>query len=170
MLKGVIDEGSGRSIRSVYGIPGEFAGKTGTTQNHADGWFIGFTPTLVAGSWVGADDPAIHFRTMTYGQGAYMALPIVGKFFNKLYADPKYSFMRIQQFDLPDENLLAQMNEMEPWVEALRPTFDLREIFRGRDAWEKREDQKLRERKRETGEEDKEQIWEKIRRIFRKKD
>lgn len=170
MLKGVIDEGSGRSIRSVYGIPGEFAGKTGTTQNHADGWFIGFTPTLVAGSWVGADDPAIHFRTMTYGQGAYMALPIVGKFFNKLYADPKYSFMRIQQFDLPDENLLAQMNEMEPWVEALRPTFDLREIFRGRDAWEKREDQKLRERKRETGEEDKEPIWEKIRRIFRKKD
>jgi penicillin-binding protein 1A len=170
MLKGVIDDGTGRSIRSVYGIPGDFAGKTGTTQNHADGWFIGVTPTMVAGSWVGADDPSIHFRTITYGQGAYMALPIVGKFYNKLYADPKYSFMRIQWFDQPDENLLAQMNEMEPWVEVIRPTFDLREIFRGRDAWDKREDEKLRERKKLDGEEDKEPVWEKIRRIFKKKD
>jgi penicillin-binding protein 1A len=125
---------------------------------------------MVAGSWVGADDPSIHFRTITYGQGAYMALPIVGKFYNKLYADPKYSFMRIQWFDQPDENLLAQMNEMEPWVEVIRPTFDLREIFRGRDAWDKQEDEKLRERKKLDGEEEKEPVWEIIRRIFKKKD
>ena len=170
MLKGVIDEGTGRSIRSVYGIPGDFAGKTGTTQDHADGWFIGFTPTMVAGCWVGADDPAIHFRTITYGQGAYMALPIVGKFYNKLYSDPKYSFMRVQQFEPPDENLLAQMNEMEPWVEVLRPAFDLREIFKGRDAWVKRDEEKLRQRKDEAGEVDKEPVWEKIRKIFRKKE
>jgi len=170
MLKGVIDEGTGRSIRGVYGIPGEFAGKTGTTQDHADGWFIGFNPSLVAGCWVGADDPAIHFRTITYGQGAYMALPIVGKFFSKLYADPKFSFMRIQQFEKPDEELLAQMESMEPWVEKLRPAFDLREIFRGRGAGESRDNEKLRERRREEPGEDKEPVWEKIKRIFRKKD
>jgi len=170
MLKGVIDEGTGRSIRGVYGIPGEFAGKTGTTQDHADGWFIGFNPSLVAGCWVGADDPAIHFRTITYGQGAYMALPIVGKFFSKLYADPKFSFMRIQQFEKPDEGLLAQMESMEPWVEKLRPSFDLREIFRGRGAGESRDNEKLRERRREEPGEDKEPVWEKIKRIFRKKE
>lgn len=170
MLRGVIDEGTGRSIRNVYQVPGDFAGKTGTTQDHADGWFIGLTPTMVAGCWVGADDPAIHFRSITYGQGGYMALPVVGKFYNKLYSDPKFSFMKIQQFERPDEELLAQMNAMEPWVEKLRPAFDLREIFRGRDAWERRTDERLQERQGRSEGEDKEPIWEKIRRIFRKKD
>lgn len=170
MMKGVIDEGTGRSIRSVYGIPGDFAGKTGTTQDHADGWFMGFTPTLVAGCWVGADDPAIHFRTITYGQGAFMALPIVGRFYSKLYSDPKFSYKRVQQFEMPNEELLAQMDAMEPWVEKLRPAFDLKEIFRGRDAWEKREGEILRERRSDEVGEDKEPIWEKIRRIFRKKE
>ncbi len=170
MLRGVIDEGTGRPIRSVYGVPGDFAGKTGTTQDHADGWFIGFTPTMVAGCWVGADDPAIHFRTLTYGQGGYMALPVVGKFYNKLYADPKFSYMKIQQFERPGEALLEQIYAMEPWVEQVRPAIDLREIFRGRDAWEKREREKLQERRATDGVEDKEPVWEKIRRIFRKKD
>ncbi len=170
MLRGVIDEGTGRSIRSVYGVPGDFAGKTGTTQDHADGWFIGFTPTMVAGCWVGADDPAIHFRTLTYGQGGYMALPVVGKFYNKLYADPKFSYMKIQQFERPGEELLEQIYAMEPWIEQVRPSFDLREIFRGRDAWEKQEREKLRERRAQGDDEDKEPIWEKIRKIFRKKD
>jgi penicillin-binding protein 1A len=151
-------------------VPGDFAGKTGTTQDHADGWFIGFTPTMVAGCWVGADDPAIHFRTLTYGQGGYMALPVVGKFYNKLYADPKFSYMKIQQFERPGEELLEQIYAMEPWVEQVRPAFDLREIFSGRDAWEKRDREKLRERRAADREEDKEPIWEKIRKIFKKKD
>jgi penicillin-binding protein 1A len=170
MLRGVIDEGTGRSIRNVHKVPGDFAGKTGTTQDHADGWFIAFTPTMVAGCWVGADDPAVHFRTLTYGQGGYMALPVVGKFFGKLYADPKFSYMRIQQFERPQEELLTEMYAMEPWVEKLRPAFDLREIFRGRDAWERRGEDRLDERRQRQADDDKEPIWEKIRRIFRKKD
>jgi penicillin-binding protein 1A len=170
MLRGVIDEGTARSIRSVYKVPGDFAGKTGTTQDHADGWFIGFTPTLVAGCWVGADDPAIHFRTLTYGQGGYMALPVVGKFFSKLYSDPRYAYMKIQQFDRPDGEVLSEMYAMAPWVENIKPSFDLREIFRRRDSRDTRSDESLRERRPATTDEDKEPVWEKIRRIFRKKE
>lgn len=170
MLRGVIDQGTGRSIRNVYGVPGDFAGKTGTTQDHADGWFIGFTPSLVAGCWVGADDPAVHFRTITYGQGGYMALPVVGKFFNKLYSDPKFAYMKIQQFERPGEELLAQMEMMEPWVENVRPTFDLREIFRGRDGRIGRGRETTDELGKRPADDDKEPIWEKIRRIFRKKE
>lgn len=76
MLKMVVDSGTARSLRSTYGLHFDVAGKTGTTQSHADGWFIGFTPNLVTGVWTGADNPGVHFRTITYGQGAYMALPI----------------------------------------------------------------------------------------------
>ena len=87
MMEAVVDNGTGRGIRTIYKIQGDFAGKTGTTQNNSDGWFIGLTPNLVTGCWVGANDPRVHFRTTTYGQGAYMALPIVGKFFNKTYSE-----------------------------------------------------------------------------------
>ncbi|MCQ2200450.1 MAG: transglycosylase domain-containing protein [Bacteroidales bacterium] len=80
MLTAVVDSGTGRSIRRVYGIKSPFAGKTGTTQNGADGWFMGMTPNMVMGAWVGADDPSYHFKSSARGQGAYMALPIVGKF------------------------------------------------------------------------------------------
>ena len=68
MLKRVVNEGTGSGLRSRYGLTNDIAGKTGTTQANADGWFIGITPKLVMGCWIGADDPAIHFRT--YGDGA----------------------------------------------------------------------------------------------------
>ncbi len=90
MLQSVVDNGTGKSLRSVYGLKGQMAGKTGTTQNNADGWFIGYTPRLLAGAWVGADSPKVHFRTIALGQGAHMALPIYGLFMQKLDADPNY--------------------------------------------------------------------------------
>lgn len=80
MLKEVADSGTARSLRSVYRLKSELGGKTGTTQNGADGWFIGFTPNLLAGCWVGADDPRVHFRKGSMGQGAYMALPVFARF------------------------------------------------------------------------------------------
>jgi len=101
MLESVIDSGTGKSIRRVFNISGSFAGKTGTTQNQSDGWFIGMNPDLVTGCWVGAEDPGIHFRTITYGQGAYMALPVVGSFFDKLYKDPDFSRMQYSHFAEP---------------------------------------------------------------------
>jgi penicillin-binding protein 1A len=80
MLKRVVNEGTGSSLRARYGLSNDIAGKTGTTQANADGWFIGITPNLVVGAWVGADDPRLHFRSTALGQGSATALPIVAKF------------------------------------------------------------------------------------------
>lgn len=83
MLRGVVDGGTGGRIRRNYGITAPMGGKTGTTQNNSDGWFMGFTPKLSTGCWVGGEDRSIHFDRTTDGQGASMALPIVGLFFKK---------------------------------------------------------------------------------------
>ncbi|MBS1651863.1 MAG: transglycosylase domain-containing protein [Bacteroidetes bacterium] len=89
LMRGVVDGGTGSRLRSKYKLMNQIAGKTGTTQKNADGWFMGITPELVAGAWVGGEDRSIHFNSMAEGQGATMALPIWGKFFSKLYSDPK---------------------------------------------------------------------------------
>lgn len=87
LMRGVVDGGTGTSLRYKYKLTNQIAGKTGTTQKNADGWFLGLTPELVAGVWVGGEDRSIHFNSMAEGQGATMALPIWGKFFSKVYAD-----------------------------------------------------------------------------------
>jgi penicillin-binding protein 1A len=87
LMKGVVLYGTGAELRYKYKLTNPIAGKTGTTQNNSDGWFIGMTPELVAGAWVGGEDRSVHFNTMEFGQGARMALPIWGKFFSKVYAD-----------------------------------------------------------------------------------
>ncbi len=89
LMRGVVDGGTGSRLRSRHKLMNQIAGKTGTTQKNADGWFIGLTPELAAGAWVGGEDRSIHFNSMVEGQGATMALPIWGKFFSKVYADPK---------------------------------------------------------------------------------
>ncbi|MFV0520926.1 MAG: transglycosylase domain-containing protein [Mangrovibacterium sp.] len=126
MLKSVIDNGSGKAMRSVWGIAGDLAGKTGTTQNQSDGWFIGANPNIVAGCWVGADEPAIHFRTIRYGQGAYMALPVVGHFFKDIYNAPKYAKLANQHFKLPSAQTMKQLS-IEPYIETL-PKRQMRQI------------------------------------------
>jgi penicillin-binding protein 1A len=98
MLKRVVDEGTGAGMRSRYGIQNDMAGKTGTTQSNADGWFISMTPQLVIGSWVGADDPRIRFRSTALGQGASTALPIVATFFQQVNADPEFKQMNRSRF------------------------------------------------------------------------
>lgn len=89
MMQNVVLEGTASRLRTQYGLLNDIAGKTGTTQAQADGWFIGFTPALVAGAWVGGEDRRIRFRSLELGQGASMALPIWGKFFSKLSCDPE---------------------------------------------------------------------------------
>lgn len=121
MLKSVIDNGTGNSIRSVWGIDSEFAGKTGTTQDQADGWFIGMTPTLVAGAWVGGEDPSIHFRTLGTGAGGHTALPIVGQFYSQILRQGKFQNMRFSSFELPSEESLALM-DIPPYREILEVT------------------------------------------------
>ncbi len=88
LMRGVVDRGTGTRLRGKYKLYNEIAGKTGTTQNNADGWFMGLTPDLVAGCWVGGEERSVHFNSTNEGQGASMALPIWGKFFQKVYADP----------------------------------------------------------------------------------
>ena len=87
MLQSVVSEGTGASLRYRYGIRNEVAGKTGTTQLNVDGWFMAITPKLVIGTWVGADDPRLHFKSTTLGQGAATALPITAFFLQKVNQD-----------------------------------------------------------------------------------
>ena len=87
MLRAVVDNGTGNRLRYQYNITGEVGGKTGTTNNNSDGWFIGFTPQLVSGVWVGGEDRDIHFDSTSMGQGATMALPIWAYFMKLVYAD-----------------------------------------------------------------------------------
>ena len=118
MLKAVINEGTGSTIRSVWGIDSDFAGKTGTTQDQADGWFVGMTPTLVAGAWVGGEDPSIHFRTLGEGAGGHTALPIVGQFYSQILHKSKYQAMRVSTFELPSEENMALL-DIPPYREIL---------------------------------------------------
>jgi penicillin-binding protein 1A len=101
LLQGVVQYGTGARIRSVYGLRNEIGGKTGTTQNHSDGWFMGITPDLVAGVWVGGEDRAIRFNNMRLGQGSAMALPIYGMFMQKVYADKGIALSQ-GPFERPD--------------------------------------------------------------------
>ncbi|MEZ4918583.1 MAG: transglycosylase domain-containing protein [Saprospiraceae bacterium] len=99
MMQNVVDRGTGSRLRRAYGLySGDFAGKTGTTQNQADGWFICFNPQLVTGAWVGAESPAVRFRSMSLGQGSSMALPIVGTFWHKLAGDKQFRRMPMMKF------------------------------------------------------------------------
>jgi penicillin-binding protein 1A len=101
MLKSVVDGGTGGRLRRVYNLKGQMGAKTGTTNNNSDGWFMSFTPSLVAGCWVGGEEPTIHFDMMAYGQGASMALPIQGLFYQKIYADPDIDYKDDGVFDMP---------------------------------------------------------------------
>ncbi len=100
LLEGVVTQGTGVRLRYRYQLMNPMGGKTGTTQQHSDGWFMGITPELVGGVWVGAEDRSIHFQNIANGQGANMALPIWAKFLQKAYADP---CLRLKQgdFEMP---------------------------------------------------------------------
>ncbi|MDR0769151.1 MAG: transglycosylase domain-containing protein [Dysgonamonadaceae bacterium] len=101
MLKSVIDGGTGMRVRRL-GFTGEMGGKTGTTQEHSDGWFMGFTPSLVGGVWVGGEERSIRFNRIADGQGATMALPILAEFLKKVYNDPFLGYSTAEQFEYPE--------------------------------------------------------------------
>lgn len=101
MMQGVVDFGTGRAMRSTYGITSEIAGKTGTTNSNADGWFMGFTPQLLGGVWVGADDPILRISNNSVGQGAQMAMPVWAYFFQEVYKDKTLGIDPKQRFVVP---------------------------------------------------------------------
>lgn len=102
MMKGVVDNGTARRLRYRYGLEGEMAGKTGTTNRQADGWFIGYTPQLLAGAWVGCDDRSLRFRSEALGQGAASALPIWAYFMKKVYNDRSLGLDSRETFPAPE--------------------------------------------------------------------
>lgn len=109
LMKGVTDYGTGIRLRYKYKINTPVAGKTGTTQNNSDGWFIGITPDIVAGCWVGCEDRSAHFRSTELGQGAHMALPIWAKFMQKVYADNQLKVSK-GDFEKPDKDISIELD------------------------------------------------------------
>jgi penicillin-binding protein 1A len=103
LLQGVVDGGTAGRLRYKYHFDGQIGAKTGTTNRNSDGWFMGFTPELVSGVWVGGEDRDIHFDNMQLGQGASSALPIWAIFMKKVYADISLGYNSQSKFDIPDE-------------------------------------------------------------------
>jgi penicillin-binding protein 1A len=109
------------------GFTSPFAGKTGTTQNQSDGWFIGFTPELVAGVWTGANYRSIHFRSISLGQGSNVALPVFGRFFKKVFADPTIGLK--EQFEFPRPIDVPEVNCDEADIDRGTSTTDYEDYF-----------------------------------------
>ena len=130
VLLNVVDSGTGSRLRRPpYSLTAQMGGKTGTTNDNADGWFMSFTPDLVSGTWVGGEERYIHFNSMAHGQGASMALPIYGKYISKVYADPALPYTQESRFDFPAginlcESEFAPTEEPETVDEAISGAFD----------------------------------------------
>lgn len=129
MLQSVINNGTGASLRSRYGISAEMGGKTGTTNSNADSWFMGFTPELVTGVWVGGEERHIQFNSMAYGQGARAALPIYGLYMKKVYDDRSLPYSQSTKFEFPADfepcDGLSQYDNIgETEIEALPGIFE----------------------------------------------
>lgn len=118
ILLNVVDGGTGSRIRRApYNITAQTGGKTGTTNDNADGWFMAFTPQLVSGTWVGGEERYIHFNGMADGQGASMALPIYGLYMSKVYADKSLPYSQDVKFDFPSHIALCDDNAKEETFE-----------------------------------------------------
>ncbi len=111
VLQEVVNSGTGNRLRRIYGFTGEIGGKTGTSQENRDAWFMGVTPKLVAGAWVGGEDQSVHPRTA--GEGAVIALPIYGEFMKRVYADPKLGVRQSDVFNVPPGAVFYGCGNME---------------------------------------------------------
>jgi len=160
ILREVVEKGTAKSLRTTYGLQGDYAGKTGTTQNNADGWFIGFTPDIVAGVWVGAENPAIHFRSLALGQGAHTALPIFAKFMQQAEKSPNHRYIRNSSFPPMEDYILQALNCAD--FALYEPETD--------DFWEQIFGSGKKDKKREQKSDDKHKnLLEMMKEIFRKK-
>ncbi|MBN2486636.1 MAG: transglycosylase domain-containing protein [Bacteroidales bacterium] len=131
LMQGVVDFGTAARLRYKYQFTADIAGKTGTTNNHSDGWFIGIAPKLVAGAWVGAEDRSVHFNNLAMGSGTSMALPVWAEFMQRVYADSSLGILQSDVFEKPlnislDLNCGGQNSMIEQY---LKPgsDFDLME-------------------------------------------
>ena len=169
LMSGVVERGTGKSLRTLFGLKADLAGKTGTTQDNADGWFIGYNPSLVAGAWVGADNPGIHFRTTTLGQGSHTGLPMFARFMQKVERDPAFNSLATIKFPPLPDDLLARMSCPDYSLEDPDMTM-LEKLF---DGFIKSDTTKTRQLKdpavRKQQEEKKKKFFERLRSVFKRK-
>lgn len=162
LLQAVVNGGTASRYRWKYGLKNDLAGKTGTTQSNTDGWFIGYNPAIVVGAWVGADNPAISFRTTNLGSGANTALPIVALFFKQVQQDPHVKHLGDRRFPEVPYNIRQKL-DCEPEKEE-KPFMEW--LFGGKDDKEKltefEEPQEKKEKKKNN-------IFDKIEGLFKKK-
>lgn len=172
MLQGVVNEGTGRTLRSIYSVTCDIAGKTGTTQNNADGWFIGYTPDFVAGVWVGAGLPVIHFRTIALGSGAHQALPVIGLVVNKMENNTSLANEYLTRFPKLSDTLLSEMDCPDFTLEKPDKSFfdAVRDIFKKDDAVAKTDKRKAKKaQKRSVEKKEKEGFFKRVGKLFKRK-
>jgi penicillin-binding protein 1A len=151
MLQRAVNEGTSASLRGQFGLVNDIAGKTGTTQSNTDGWFLGVTPKLVIGAWVGGDDPSIRFRTTALGQGARTALPLVGEFLRQTKKDKSLDSVTYARFPAVSSSVAGKVD-----CDFFKEDRNLFRKLSGR-----------KEKKRDFGEEKKKGL---LKRVFKKKD
>ncbi|WOD44744.1 penicillin-binding protein 1A [Hwangdonia lutea] len=110
IMKSTVNSGTASRLRSTYNLKNNMAGKTGTTQNNKDGWFVGITPNLVTVTWVGNDNHSIGFKSTSLGQGANSALPIFAKFYQKLNADTHFNNITKSNFETPSQEVIGDLD------------------------------------------------------------
>ncbi len=110
LMQGVVESGTGARLRGKYGLSNQIAGKTGTTDNNSDGWFMGSVPNLTTGVWVGCEDRSVHFRSTVLGQGANMSLPIWALYMKKVYADKSLNVSTTDKFSKPLKPLSVEID------------------------------------------------------------
>ncbi|MCT4648653.1 MAG: transglycosylase domain-containing protein [Carboxylicivirga sp.] len=171
LMRGVVERGTGSSLRKVFGLKSELAGKTGTTQDNSDGWFIGYTPNIVAGAWVGNDQPSIRFRTTALGSGGHMALPIFARFMQRLERDrSRYQYHKGSFYVVPSrlQRQLAcdDFSETDPD----KNLFDsLLEGFDRPDSTKLKRQQERQAKREERKKKDHRSVLQKMKDLFKKK-
>ncbi len=170
MLRGVVERGTGKGLRTTFGLRSDMGGKTGTTQNNSDGWFIGFTPSLVAGAWVGNDNPTIRFRSTYLGQGAHTALPIFARFMQKTERNPEFYEFTARSFyplpyDLAIQLSAPDYSEEDPDQNLFERVF---ESFNQPDSV-KLKKREYREERRKESQRDHKSVLDKMKNLFKRK-
>ena len=165
MLKSVVNEGTASKIRYQYGLSNDIAGKTGTTQSNADGWFIGITPELIAGVWVGADDPRIHFRTHPLRAGRSYGAAHLARFMQQVNGDKNFRQIRYARFPNPPFEVVEAL-DCDPFIlEEDKGIFDFLSIFKNDEPQPERQDAPQPER-RKPRKKKKKNIFDKIGDLF----
>ena len=152
MMKNVVNEGTASKLRWKHKIKNDIAGKTGTTQNNSDGWFIGVSPKLVVGVWVGADNPGIRFRSTSLGQGSSTALPVFAKFFENINTDSTYKDISEAKFPPPSQKVRVML-DCADFIEDKPSLFE--RLFGGKGKEEEeQEEEEIRRQEEEEGRRD----------------